>query len=133
MKQKYINIAIVILIVVILVINWKSISEKGKNVIQQIILSIFKDSLNIPNEVKLDCNAILKKGIQSAEVLQLQQWMLMVDSNALPKYGADGDFGSETLSALQKMTGYSSITLQKAHQLINEVAKKANITIPSPC
>jgi len=57
----------------------------------------------------------------------------MADPNILPKYGADGDFGSETLAALQSLTGYSSITLAKAVLVLNEKLKPYNITIPQPC
>ena len=39
----------------------------------------------------------------SAEVEKLQQMILKKDPNALPKYGADGRLGSETLGAAQRL------------------------------
>jgi len=45
----------------------------------------------------------LKKGSKGEKVRQLQQALIAkYGSQVLPKYGADGDFGSETMNALKK-------------------------------
>lgn len=43
---------------------------------------------------------MLRKGDKGDAVRQLQQIMLAIDPKCLPKYGADGDFGAETLAAV---------------------------------
>lgn len=43
---------------------------------------------------------MLRKGDKGEPVKQLQQMMLAIDPKCLPKYGADGDFGTETLNAV---------------------------------
>jgi len=48
----------------------------------------------------------LKLGSKGALVTELQQ---RLGKSNLPKYGIDGDFGSETLAALRKVTGKSSV------------------------
>lgn len=45
--------------------------------------------------------APLQKGDKGAEVKAMQKLLLKWDAKCLPKYGADGDFGSETLAALK--------------------------------
>ena len=51
----------------------------------------------------------LKKGSKGELVRQMQQALIdKYGSGILPKYGADGDFGSETLNALKKK-GYPTI------------------------
>ena len=51
----------------------------------------------------------LRKGDKRTEVATLQQ--LLIDHGiSLPKYGADGDFGNETLKAVKKF--------QKEHGLV---------------
>ena len=46
--------------------------------------------------------AVAKKGDKGSVVKQLQT-MLMTGGGALPKYGADGDFGNETVAAVKTM------------------------------
>ena len=52
----------------------------------------------------------LKKGSKGNAVKSLQQLLLKIDSKILPKYGADGDFGSETEAALKAQTGKTTCT-----------------------
>lgn len=51
----------------------------------------------------------LKKGSSGRMVSSIQQWILKIDPTLLPKYGADGKFGSETESALNKLTGKKTV------------------------
>jgi hypothetical protein len=48
----------------------------------------------------------LKKGSKGASVKRLQ---LALGKDKLPKFGADGDFGSETLNAVKNATGKTQI------------------------
>ena len=43
---------------------------------------------------------LLKKDTEGSDVKQLQEYLLQLGYN-LPKYGADGDFGSETEAAVR--------------------------------
>jgi len=45
----------------------------------------------------------LKKGSKGARVRELQGYILKKDPKALPRFGADGDFGNETEGAMQKL------------------------------
>jgi len=46
---------------------------------------------------------MLKSGDSGKRVKALQETVLCVDANALPKYGADGDLGGETLRAVARL------------------------------
>lgn len=66
---------------------------------------------SVPEEPSLqehDEFEILKKGSEGAAVTELQKNLLLL-GYSLPKYGADGDFGSETKTALKEF--------QKDHNL----------------
>ncbi len=131
-QTKYINYIIIAIIILIVIVNRKTLKAE----IQKLIPNKKNDLTNdIDNgaKTKLSCSKLLNKGTKGPEVQQLQNYMLMADPTILPKYGADGDFGSETLAALQSLTGYSSITLAKAVLVLNEKLKPYNITIPQPC
>ena len=54
----------------------------------------------------------IKKGSKSDKVKEIQQILVSIDANALPKYGIDGDFGSETESALFKYLNKKSVDNQ---------------------
>jgi hypothetical protein len=116
------QIAITIVIIVVIALNWKYLNAQLNTL--GVKLPSFSgnnrsttDTNTMPE--KLNCDLPLKKGIQGPEVKQLQTWMLMVNKNILPNYGADGDFGQETLSALQSLTGQSATTLKAAQTLLN--------------
>lgn len=51
----------------------------------------------------------LKRGSRGKLVSSVQQWILKIDKNALPKFGADGVFGAETEAALQKYLGKKTV------------------------
>lgn len=55
----------------------------------------------------------LKKGSKGEKVKELQRALIAVDPGALPKYGVDGDFGSETEAAVQKYLGKKSVDSQE--------------------
>ena len=139
MKLTNIHIVIIVAIFILIAINFKSIA-KSLNLESNLeglkkLLPGKEDPA--PKEMptgNLDYKLILKKGSNGPEVRQLQTWLLMVDKTCLPKYGNDGDFGQETLSALQKFTGYSSITLNDAIDQINNKFKHLGspLSIPKP-
>lgn len=52
-------------------------------------------------EIPAESKPVLRKGNKGAAVIELQQ-KLIVHGYKLPKYGADGDFGTETVEALTK-------------------------------
>ena len=70
----------------------------------------------------------LKKGMKGADVKVLQQLLLQL-GYALPKYGADGSYGSETESAVRRFQQVSSLTVdgrygEQTHKaLMNAVAE----------
>lgn len=51
----------------------------------------------------------VKRGSKGEMVRKIQQLILAINPKALPKYGADGDFGSETEQALQVILKKKSI------------------------
>lgn len=132
LQKKYINYIIIAIIILIVIINRKTLKAEIKKLIP-IKKNDFTNDVEDGAKPILSCSKLLNKGTKGPEVQQLQNYMLMADPNILPKYGADGDFGSETLAALQSLTGYSSITLAKAVLVLNEKLKPYNITIPQPC
>jgi hypothetical protein len=62
-------------------------------------------------------NFPLKKGSYGSNVRRLQNALLKLNSSALPRYGADSDFGSETEAALVAQTGKSTITQEELTRL----------------
>jgi hypothetical protein len=69
-------------------------------------------------------NFPLKKGSKGNNVRRLQNALLKLNPSALPKYGADGDFGNETEGWLQVQTGKTTCTAQELTQLELLAAKK---------
>lgn len=57
----------------------------------------------------VDSRYPLKKGSKGTLVRNLQAWLLKIDPTSLPKYGADGDFGTETEKAVIKIFGKSTV------------------------
>lgn len=55
----------------------------------------------------------LRKGSTGEKVIELQKAILSVAPTALPKFGADGDFGSETEAAVKSLTGKTSVDSQE--------------------
>lgn len=145
-KITSLHIAIAVILLVVIVLNWSYLKSAvtgqkadagGGSGVPDWIKKIWgnSDQPAIASNVQLDCSKVLKKGYTGAEVMQLQKWILQVDANALPNYGADGNFGQETLSALQKLTGASSLSLNTAQNLLNSKLKQLGMTwaIQSVC
>lgn len=66
----------------------------------------------------------LKKGSKGALVKKLQ---LAIGVDKLPKFGADGDFGTETLNALKTLTGKTQVDSQfEIDKIALATAKKAD-------
>lgn len=77
----------------------------------------------------------LKKGSKGSLVRSVQTWLLKIDRTSLPKYGADGSFGSETESALQKILGKKTIDSQADIDSLNVIFNKKTfpmMTAPAP-
>jgi len=54
----------------------------------------------------------IKKGSKGDKVKEIQQILVGIDANALPRYGVDGDFGIETEAALFKYLNKKSVDKQ---------------------
>lgn len=52
-------------------------------------------------KVRENTNILLAKGDEGSEVKAMQEKLLAWNPDCLPKYGADGDFGAETMSAVK--------------------------------
>lgn len=63
----------------------------------------------------------IKQGQRGANVKKLQQLILSINKNALPKFGADGQFGTETANALKSLIGKSSVDSQADIDAIKKV------------
>ena len=66
----------------------------------------------------------LKKGSKGSAVTSLQNLILKYDKSLLPKYGADGDFGSETEAAVQKLLNKKSIDSQSDLNILTNMVNK---------
>lgn len=68
----------------------------------------------------------LKKGSRGSNVRLLQEALIaMYGKSALPKYGADGDFGSETVNALKKAGLPESISESSFNVLVQSIKLNA--------
>lgn len=74
----------------------------------------------------------LKRGSKGTKVKELQNLILQFDKKALPKFGADGDFGSETEAALVKLTGKKTINSQSELDSLRTKLNKANFPYITP-
>jgi len=64
----------------------------------------------------------IKKGSKGAKVKELQNLLLKKDPKALPRFGADGDFGNETESWLQFLFQKLSVENQAELDAIRKLA-----------
>jgi hypothetical protein len=69
-------------------------------------------------------NFPLKKGSKGARVAQVQSLLLKIDKKLLPKFGADGDFGSETEGAILKVLGKKTVDSQADIDRLNVIYNK---------
>lgn len=61
----------------------------------------------------------LRKGSKGSKVSELQQAIIARDKTLLPRFGVDGDFGSETEAAVLKLLGKKSVDSQAEIDSIN--------------
>ena len=61
----------------------------------------------------------LRKGSKGRKVIELQQAIIAKDKTLLPRFGADGDFGTETEAAVLKLLGKKSVDSQADIDTIN--------------
>lgn len=66
----------------------------------------------------------LKKGSKGNTVKSVQEIILKIDKSLLPKFGADGDFGSETESAVFKLLGKKTIDAKRDINTLNSILNK---------
>lgn len=62
------------------------------------------------NESELSIAFPLKRGSSGEEVRKIQEYILTKNPGLLPNYGADGQWGSETESAIISLFGKNEIT-----------------------
>lgn len=72
----------------------------------------------------------LKKGSKGSLVKQLQTALIAAyGTSILPKYGADGDWGTETDTAMQKMVGVTVVNNQsELSNILNSIQKSVATT-----
>lgn len=74
----------------------------------------------------------LKRGSRGSKVKELQYAILKYDKNLLPKFGADGDFGAETESAVEKLLIKKTVDSQKDIEKIIQMYNKINFPYVTP-
>jgi len=74
----------------------------------------------------------LKKGSKGDNVKMIQQLLLKIDRSILPKFGADGDFGSETESAVQKTLNKKTIDGQNDLNTLNLIFNSKTFPLVVP-
>lgn len=82
-----------------------------------------KDEPITPSPIAKD-DFPMKKGSKGARVSQVQSLLLKIDKKLLPKFGADGDFGSETEEAISKILGKKTIDSQADIDRLNVIYNK---------
>jgi hypothetical protein len=74
----------------------------------------------------------LKKGSKGDNVRMLQQLLLKIDKTLLPKFGADGDFGSETEAAVQKVLNKKTVDGQNDLNKLNLIFNQKSFPLVVP-
>lgn len=78
--------------------------------ITAIVIYYKNKNKDVTNESELSSQFPLRKGSSGEEVRKIQEYILTKNPGLLPKYGADGQWGSETESAVVQLFGKSEIT-----------------------
>lgn len=91
--KHWVLILLILVVIVLIVVYYKN---KNKN--------------TGTNEPELSTKFPLRKGSSGEEVIKIQQYILSKNPGLLPKYGADGIWGSETESAVVQLFGKNEIT-----------------------
>lgn len=84
-------------------------------------LSDWKINPKSTQETFTDFKFPMKIGSRNSSVKKLQQLILQVDKTLLPKYGADGDFGKETQTAIASLIGKNSVDNQSDVEKIKDI------------
>lgn len=71
----------------------------------------------------------LKKGSKGEKVTELQSVIMRINPNLLPKFGVDGDFGSETEAAVVKLLGKKTIDNQSDIEAIRNQKSKSPLAV----
>lgn len=79
---------------------------------------LFKGKVSDDNS-NLDRDKMIVKGERSAEAMQLQKDIIKAGGE-LPKYGADGIFGSESVTALKAITGLTETSLNSFSEFVGK-------------
>lgn len=82
----------------------------------------------LSNGPKIDVAPVvvgLCRGDKGDDVRAMQRELLKWDTNCLPKYGADGDFGSETESALKRFQTEKGLPVTGVYDKATQAALKA--------
>lgn len=66
-----------------------------------------------------------QRGDKGPEVVKLQKWLEWIVPNCLPKYGVDGDIGSETLNAVKKAQSILNVKVDGFYGKDTESAAKS--------
>lgn len=118
MKRSTLYLLIAIGVMLVVIFNWQKLMAFAKPKSQPVPApgatpaTTGNTDTGTTGSVTSNPNAFLKKGSKGASVRELQN--MIIDgwgASALPQYGADGDFGSETEAALMSITGSSATTL----------------------
>lgn len=88
-----------------------------------------QDFSNIPQAPITSNTFPLKKGSKGAKVIELQNVIMRINPNLLPKFGADGDYGSETEAAVQKLLGKKTINSQSDIESIKNQKSKSPLAV----
>lgn len=82
----------------------------------------------LSNGPKIDVAPVVEglcRGDKGDDVRAMQRELLKWDTNCLPKYGADGDFGSETESALKRFQTEKGLPVTGVYDKATQAALKA--------
>jgi hypothetical protein len=74
----------------------------------------------------------LKKGSKGKAVTDLQNLILKIDAKLLPRFGADGDFGSETEAAVLKLLGKKTVDGQADLNRLRDIFNQKNFPYITP-
>lgn len=90
------------------------------------------DVINKEKDIPSDTAFPLKRGSRGELVRKLQVAILAYDAKLLPKFGADGDFGSETENAVLKILGKKTVENQADIDKIQSMVKKSDVVLGTP-
>lgn len=75
----------------------------------------------------------LKKGSKGDKVIELQTVIFRINPNLLPKFGVDGDFGSETEAAVLRLLGKRTVDSQSdINKIISDYQSKNPLVPKTP-